>query len=579
MDYKQEYTRWLNNVSEIDKAELQVIQNDEKEIRERFSLPLAFGTAGMRGILGVGTYRMNEYTVRRATLGLALFLISEGRKACDAGVVISYDTRIKSYEFALCTARVLAANGIKVYLFNEVHPVPMCSFAIGYYKASAGVMITASHNPKEYNGYKVYGADGAQLSPENTAKVVSFIDSVDYFNIAEVKNRNFKKEDFEKASSIHPLINIIGPEVDSKYYDAIQALSLTHNLEKYKEQFQVLYTPLHGTGAVPVDTILTRTGIDVYFVGEQRNYDGNFPTVSIPNPESPDALRMATDIAERDNMQLVIGTDPDADRMGVAVPNDEGKFILLNGNQIGALLADYILSRHTELGTMPKNPAIVKTIVTTSLAKKIAQSYGVECIDVLTGFKFIGEKINQWAVNHEHSFLFGYEESYGYLAGTHSKDKDAVVSTMLFSEMAVYLLTKGQTVYQHLQELYKKHGYYAEKSQSTLFSGLDGMKEMADRMNALGQKHITQFAGIPIDHIDNLNTSTRVFADGREEHIDLPKSNVYYYALTSGDWVCARPSGTEPKLKVYVSACGESMEEANLKATTLIDALTAVLME
>lgn len=579
MDYKQEYTRWLNNVSEIDKAELQVIQDDEKEIKERFSLPLAFGTAGMRGILGVGTYRMNEYTVRRATLGLALFLISEGQKACDAGVVISYDTRIKSYEFALCTAKVLAANGIKVYLFNEVHPVPMCSFAIGYYKASAGVMITASHNPKEYNGYKVYGADGAQLSPENTAKVVNFIDSVDYFNIAEVKIRNFKKEDLGKASSIHPLINIIGPEVDSKYYDAIQALSLTHNLEEYKEKFQVLYTPLHGSGAVPVDTILTRTGIDVYIVGEQRDYDGNFPTVSIPNPESPDALRMATDIAKRDNMQLVIGTDPDADRMGVAVPNDEGDFILLNGNQIGALLADYILSRHTELGTMPENPAIVKTIVTTSLAKKIAQSYGVECIDVLTGFKFIGEKINQWAVTHEHSFLFGYEESYGYLAGTHAKDKDAVVSTMLFSEMAVYLLSKGQTVYQHLQELYKKHGYYAEKSQSTLFSGLDGMKEMADRMNALGQKHITQFAGIPIDHIDNLNTSTRVFADGREEHIDLPKSNVYYYALTSGDWVCARPSGTEPKLKVYVSACGKSMEEANLKATTLIDALTAVLME
>ncbi len=579
MDYKKEYNRWLNNVSDIDKAELKVISEDEKEIAERFSLPLAFGTAGMRGILGIGTYRMNTYTVKRATLGLALFLISEGQKACNDGVVISYDTRIKSFEFALCTARVLAENGIKVYLYKEVHPVPMCSFAIGFYKAAAGVMITASHNPKEYNGYKVYGADGAQLSPENTAKVVKYIYELDYFNIKEAKVSSTVKDKIATMSQIHPLINIIGDEVDNAYYDAIQSLSLAPALETYRDKFSVMYTPLHGTGKVPVDQILKRINVDHYFVAEQSDYDGNFPTVTMPNPENPDALKIAIEIAKRDKMPLVIGTDPDADRMGVAVPNDDGEFVLLNGNQIGALLADYILCRRTELGTMPEKPAIVKTIVTTSLAKKIAATYGAECIDVLTGFKFIGEKINQWAVNHEHSFLFGYEESYGYLAGTHAKDKDAVVSAMLFSEMAIYLLSKGQTVYGHLQELYKKHGYYAEKSQATLFSGLDGMKEMADRMSALGQKKITEFAGIPIDHIDNLNTSIRTFSDGHEEMIDLPKSNVYYYALSSGDWVCARPSGTEPKLKVYVSACGNSMEEANKKASTLIAALTKILME
>lgn len=579
MDYKSEYIRWLNSVNDKDKAELKTIADNEKEIAERFSLPLAFGTAGMRGVLGVGTYRMNEYTVRRATLGLALFLISEGQKACNDGVVISYDTRIKSYDFALCTARVLAENGIKVYLFKEVHPVPMCSFAIGYYKAAAGVMITASHNPKEYNGYKVYGADGAQLSPENTAKVVKFIYDLDYFNIKEAPVHVSAKDKIANYSTIHPLINIIGEEVDNAYYDTIQKLSLAPALEDYRKKFSVLYTPLHGTGLVPVGEILTRTGINHYEVGEQSDYDGNFPTVTMPNPENPDALRMAIGIAKRDKMPLVIGTDPDADRMGVAVPDDKGEFVLLNGNQIGALLADYILCRHTELGTLPENAAIVKTIVTTSLAKKIAESYGAECIDVLTGFKFIGEKINQWAVNHEHTFLFGYEESYGYLAGTHAKDKDAVVSAMLFSEMAVYLASKGQTVYSHLQELYKKHGYYAEKSKATLFPGLDGMQEMSDRMKALGQKKITEFAGIPIDHIDNLNTSIRTFSDGHEEVINLPKSNVYYYALTSGDWVCARPSGTEPKLKVYVSACGKSMDEANEKATTLIAALTKVLME
>lgn len=576
MTYKDEYIRWTKNVDFESLLELNVISDDEKEIAERFSLPLAFGTAGMRGILGIGTYRMNKYTVKRATLGLALFLISEGQKACNDGVVISYDTRIKSFEFALCTARVLAANGIKVYLFNEVHPVPMCSFAIGYYKAAAGVMITASHNPKEYNGYKVYGADGAQLSPENTAKVVNFIDTVDYFNIQEAEVSTVNKEMMTKQ--IHPLINIIGKELDEAYYTAIEALSLAPELKEYRNKFSVLYTPLNGSGREYVSTILDRINIENFLVGDQCDYDGNFPTVKMPNPENPDALKIAIEIAKRDENTLVIGTDPDADRMGVAVRNDKDEFVLLNGNQIGALLADYILLRHTELGTMPQNPAIVKTIVTTSLAKRIAEKYGVECIDVLTGFKFIGEKINQWAVNHEHTFLFGYEESYGYLAGTHAKDKDAVVSAMLFSEMAVYLASKGQTVYEHLQELYKEHGYFAEKSKATLFLGLDGMQEMSDRMKALGEKKITEFAGIAVDHVDNLNTSIRTYSDGRQENIDLPKSNVYYYALSSGDWVCARPSGTEPKLKVYVSACGKSMEEAENKANLLIDELTKILM-
>lgn len=572
MTYNEEYAKWLNSVDEGDKAELESIAGNEKEKAERFSLPLAFGTAGMRGIIGIGSFRMNEYTVRRATLGLAKFIIDEGEEACKKGVVIAYDTRIKSFEFALAAARVLAANKINVYFFENVRPVPFCSFAVGELKTAAGIMITASHNPKEYNGYKVYGPDGAQMSPENTADVVKYIYGLDYFGIEEAAVVTSDRKDIvgKDGFKLNDYIEVIGKTVDEKYYSTISALSLSPEAVKAQcANLRIVYTPIHGTGYIPVTTMLSRMNIPFDLVEEQKSPDGNFPTVKLPNPENPDALALGIKLANEIKADVVIGTDPDADRMGVAVRREDGEFILLNGNQIGAMLADYILRRHTEKGDLPKNAAIVKTIVTTSLAKKIAESYGAECIDVLTGFKFIGEKINKWAVDGERTFMFGYEESYGYLSGTHAKDKDAVVSAMLFAEMVCYYKNVGVSIYQRLQELYAKHGYFVELSEAATFAGLDGMKIMADKMDELGKTEIKEINGEKVVFTDNLNTGVRTYADGRKEKIDLPKSNVYYYSLGS-DWVCARPSGTEPKLKVYVSACGESEEIARNKATALI---------
>lgn len=576
MDFNQEYLRWFNAISAQDKLELSAIQNDEKEKAERFSMPLAFGTAGMRGIIGIGTYRMNVYTVKRATLGLAKFLQDLGANECKKGVVISYDTRIMSYEFALAAARVLSNNKINVYMFENVRPVPFCSFAVGHLKAAAGIMITASHNPKEYNGYKVYGADGAQMSPENTKKVVEYIETCDYFGIEEdditIKERQeIMSLDGEKISDY---ITIIGKSVDEAYYSTISSLMLSKEAVKNQNKsLRIVYTPIHGTGYIPVTTMLTRMGIPYDLVEEQKSPDGNFPTVTLPNPENPDALALGIRLANNIGADVVIGTDPDADRMGVAIRNNDGDFVLLTGNQTGALLADYILRRHTEIGDLPKNAAIVKTIVTTSLAKKIAESYGAACFDVLTGFKFIGEKINTWAVNHEHTFMFGYEESYGYLAGTHAKDKDAIVSATLFAEMVCYYKDIGVSLYNRLQELYKAHGYYVEKSKATTFPGLDGMRIMAEKMDNLGKTKIDKFQDFEVDYTMNLNNSTKSYSDGKVEKVDLPKSNVYYYALKSGDWVCARPSGTEPKLKVYVSCMGKDLAEAENKATILIKAL------
>lgn len=576
MDFNQEYLRWFNAISAQDKLELSAIQNDEKEKAERFSMPLAFGTAGMRGIIGIGTYRMNVYTVKRATLGLAKFLQDLGANECKKGVVISYDTRIMSYEFALAAARVLSKNKINVYMFENVRPVPFCSFAVGHLKAAAGIMITASHNPKEYNGYKVYGADGAQMSPENTKKVVEYIEACDYFGIEEdditIKERQeIMSLDGEKISDY---ITIIGKSVDEAYYSTISSLMLSKEAVKNQNKsLRIVYTPIHGTGYIPVTTMLTRMGIPYDLVEEQKSPDGNFPTVTLPNPENPDALALGIRLANNIGADVVIGTDPDADRMGVAIRNNDGDFVLLTGNQTGALLADYILRRHTEIGDLPKNAAIVKTIVTTSLAKKIAESYGAACFDVLTGFKFIGEKINTWAVNHEHTFMFGFEESYGYLAGTHAKDKDAIVSATLFAEMVCYYKDIGVSLYNRLQELYKAHGYYVEKSKATTFPGLDGMRIMAEKMDNLGKTKIDKFQDFEVDYTMNLNNSTKSYSDGRVEKVDLPKSNVYYYALKSGDWVCARPSGTEPKLKVYVSCMGKDLAEAENKATILIKAL------
>ena len=574
MDYMDSYKHWLDNVTEEQKAELTAIKGDDKELRERFTLPLAFGTAGMRGVLGMGTFRMNEYTVARATQGLADYIKDSGEEAVKRGVVISYDTRRMSYEFAMTAARVLAANGVNAYLFENVHPVPILSFSIGYLHTFSGIMITASHNPKEYNGYKVYGEDGAQLSPEATARVVAFIEKRDYFGVPMAAVSASRENVMGKDNApIAPHITVVGRSVDEAYFERIAALSLSPEaVEKEGKELKIVYTPLHGSGYKPVTEILSRMHIPYNVVPEQAAPDPDFPTVKMPNPEMPDALTLGIKLAEKLGSDVVIGTDPDADRMGVAVRSDKGDFVLLTGNQTGVLLMDYILRRHTEKGTLPANAAVVKTIVTTSLAEKVAEYYGATCYDVLTGFKFIGEKIDLFHRTGAHTFLFGYEESYGYLAGTHAKDKDAVVSTMLFAEMVCYYKSIGVSLYARLQEIYASLGYYAEQTISVYFKGLDGMAMMKEKTRDLRKVNITEIAGYKVVSTVDFLAGERRDISGKKEKIDFPKSDVMKYFLEGGDWVAIRPSGTEPKLKLYVSASSkEGIDGAKSKAAALLD--------
>ncbi|MDE5616790.1 MAG: phospho-sugar mutase, partial [Clostridia bacterium] len=477
--YKESYNEWLINVNDEQKKELVAIADDDKEIRERFTLPLAFGTAGMRGTICMGISNMNEYTVARATKGLSDYINSLGAYEAKRGVIISYDTRRMSFEFALTSARVLGANGIKVYLFEDVRPVPMCSYAVRHLGCIAGIMITASHNPKEYNGYKVYGEDGAQMSPEATAGVVKFIQTTPYFGIKKETVKSENRNDIlgKDGFKLSEHITVIGKSLDDDYYAQISKLSLSEEaVKKVGKDIKIVYSPIHGSGFVPVTTMLAKMGISVSVVEEQKYPDTEFSTVAMPNPEQPDALKMGIELADKLGSDIVIGTDPDCDRMGIAIRDNDGKFVLLNGNQIGAMLMDYILARHKQEGTLPKNSAVVKTIVTTRLADKIARSYGASVFDVLTGFKFIGEKIKEWEESGEYTFMFGYEESYGYLSGTHARDKDAVVASMLFAEMACYYAYKNISLYDKLNDIFAKFGYFVETSKSIAFKGLDGME-------------------------------------------------------------------------------------------------------
>ena len=568
MGYQSSYTQWLTSdeVSAEDKARLASLSEEEK--KEAFYCPLQFGTAGMRGVLDVGTNRMNTFTVRRATKGLAEYIKTLGSEAMQRGVVISYDTRKYSSEFSIEVAKVLAKNGVNAYLFDTVHPVPMCSFAIRHLRAIAGVMITASHNPKIYNGYKVYGEDGAQMSPESTDKVVEFIDKTPYFGIEE-ENVVLTADNIKGLDNVEvaPHITVIGKSVDEAYFDTISKLSLSPEaVQKYGKDVKIVYTPIHGSGYVPVTTILSRMGITVNVVKEQALPDTEFSTVRVPNPEEADTLRLGVELADKIGSDIVIGTDPDADRMGIAVRNDEGKFVLLNGNQIGVLLANYIFLRKSEDGTMPKNGALVKTIVTTELARVLATSYGVTTFDVLTGFKFIGEKIKEWEQNGKYTYLFGFEESYGSLVGTHARDKDAVVASMMFAEMVCYFESKGTSVYDVLQDVYKKFGYYVEKAKSITFGGLDGMQKMADIMNKIRSTSFTEIAGVKVLAQSDFVTRKKTYACGNVEDIDLPKTNAFKIHLENGDWICVRPSGTEPKLKFYVATSKPTQAEATALA-------------
>ena len=556
MEYTERYNEWLAaaELTADERARLRSMTEEEK--KECFWAPLEFGTAGMRGIIDLGVNRMNRFTVGRATKGLADYICSLGGDAKERGVVIARDTRRKSGEFAVLTAKILAANGIRAYLYEDVRPVPMCSFAVRKLGAEARVMITASHNPKAYNGYKVYGADGAQMSPESTDKVVGFIEKTPYFGIKSI-DADFTEDSVKglDGACAAENVTVVGASLDAEYFAAVERLGLSPEaVEEYGGKVKIVYTPVHGTGYMPVTKVLGHMGISVTVVPEQAKPDTEFSTVRVPNPEEADTLALGVKLADEIGSDVVIGTDPDADRMGVAVRDGEGKFVLLNGNQTGALMTEYILRRRKESGTLPVNGAIVKTIVTTELARKIASGYGVATFDVLTGFKYIGEKIKEWEASGEYVYLFGFEESYGSLVGTHARDKDAVAGAMIFAEMICYYDSLGMSLWQVLQDIYARFGFFDERSTSVAFGGVDGMRKMKDIMAKLRAQQFDVIEGTRVEAVSDLSAGVKRYVDGREEGTGLPATNALKIHLAGGDWICARPSGTEPKLKFYAAA-------------------------
>lgn len=562
--YKEIYEKWLSSdaLTETEKKELSEIESDEKEIEYRFGKDLEFGTAGMRGIIGLGTNMMNVHTVRRATQGLADYIKSLGKQAVARGVVISYDTRRFSYEFAYNAAVVLVSNGIKTYLFRDVHPVPMLSFAVREKKTVAGIMITASHNPKEYNGYKVYGADGAQMSVDDTRKLVGFINAVG----DPISEKIIYDEEKNKRIIFTP------GSVDKKYYRTIKKLCLSKKeIKSVGKTIKLVYTPVHGSGYVPVTTILKKLGINATLVPEQVAKDSEFSTVKVPNPEYKETLSLAIKMADFKQADVVFGTDPDCDRLGVAIRNNDGEFTVLSGNQTGALLLDYVLRRLKETGKLDKRGFVVKSFVSTSMAKLIADDYGVTLYDVPVGFKYIGEKIKQYDDTGKGKFLFGFEESCGYLRGTHCRDKDAVVASMLFAEMVCYYTYNNKGVYERLCELYDKYGYVYDYTDCKMYGGLNAMSDMSAVVEKIRETKISELGGVKVNAVRDYLSLKRTDSDGEAESIDCSSCNAVYFELAGGGFVCVRPSGTEPKLKVYYSLPAENKE----KAETLLSAVKA----
>ncbi len=551
---KSLYERWIEKAVDDSSLieELKSIENDEKNIRDRFYRSLEFGTAGLRGEIGAGTNRMNIYTVRVATQGLANYLLNHYD---NASVSISYDSRIKSDLFANEAARVLAANGIKVYLSTELQPTPVVSYAVRYHKSQAGIMVTASHNPAIYNGYKCYGSDGCQMTDTAANEVYSEIQKIDCFD-------DVKLVDFDKALS-EGIIEFISDTFYESYLSEVEKQSIRKGICEGAE-LRVAYTPLNGAGNKLVRKILDRIGVkDVHIVKSQEKPDGNFPTCPYPNPERRDALEEGLKLCYEVKPDLLLATDPDSDRVGIAVPEGNG-YRLLTGNETGIMLTDYILNSRIELGTLPADPVMVKTIVTSVLVDRVAANYGVEVRNVLTGFKYIGEQILRLEEkNQEYRYVFGFEESYGYLAGTYVRDKDAVVASMLICEMAAYYKKKGESLSSILDGLYSKYGYYKNVTESFDFKGESGMETMKTIMDSLRNMKTDTIAGFKIiRHADYLLQFDKNFVTNEEKKIDLPKSNVLSFFLENGNAVIVRPSGTEPKIKIYFTGVGNSDEEA-----------------
>ena len=570
MGYMEEYKLWLSRFAADQEAvaELTSIQGDEKEIEDRFYMDLAFGTGGLRGVLGMGRNRMNIYVIRRATMGLAKYVLSQGMQ--DKGVVVAYDSRNMSDVFAKETALTLAAAGIKAYLFESLRPVPVLSFAVRHLGTAAGVIITASHNPPQYNGYKVYADDGAQIPPETAESMTRFIASIEYGQAQPMD----EKEALEKG-----LLQYVGnKEVDDAYIEMVKGLSLRPELlEKRGGNLNIVYTPLHGSGNVPVRRLLKELGItNVTVVEEQEKPDGRFPTVSVPNPEDPAAFKLAIPLAEKVGATVCFGTDPDCDRLGTVIKDSEGIFRALTGNQIACIMLDHILSTLKEKGKLPANGAVVKSVVSTELARAICDDYGVALYDVLTGFKFIGEKIQQFEETGKHTFLFGFEESFGYLSGTRVRDKDGVNASLLLCEAACACMDRGETLYDALQRLYKKYGYFKETGISVTMPGKDGAARIKGIMADLQKNPPCCLGGKKVLAVRDFNRGVRI-ADGQEEAMDFPKSNVLYFEIEGGNWICIRPSGTEPKIKLYIATRAASLEENDAFNAQMGEAAKALL--
>ena len=564
MDINALYNEWLEKATGDPDltAELESIKGNDDEIMDRFYRSLEFGTAGLRGVIGAGTNRMNIYTVGRATQGLADFL---NKNYENPSVAIGYDSRIKSDYFSKEAASVLAANGIKVYIYDELEPTPCLSFAIRHFKTSSGIILTASHNPAKYNGYKCYNPKGYQMTDEEASETYDFIQKVDYFT-------GIKKTDFDEAVK-NGTIEYIGQEVIDVFLDEVQKQCINPELVK-EADLKVIYTPLNGTGNKPVRAILDRIGIDkVYVVPEQENPDGNFPTCPFPNPEIKQVFELGLEMNKDIKADILLATDPDCDRVGIAVPDKSGELVLMSGNEVGAMLLNYILSQKKEKGILSDSAIAVKSFVSTDLAEVIAKKYNCTFKNLLTGFKYIGELItNLESEGRASDFVMGFEESYGYLAGTHARDKDAVVGSMLICEMAAYYKTKGMNLVDVMNSLYDEFGYYNNDVQSYTFEGAAGMEKMAGIMDTLRANPPKDIAGFAVTAVSDYKTSKTTFTDGGEETIDLPKSNVLAFALEKGNKVIVRPSGTEPKIKAYITAVGDSRAAANDIASKLIAA-------
>ena len=560
MSYLEQYKRWMTCgvLSDAELAELSAIENDPKEIESRFFAQLAFGTAGLRGTMGMGTYRMNVYVVRHATQAFAEVILEEGAEAAERGIAIAYDCRNGGTEFAREAACVMAANGIKVRLFDSLRPTPELSFAVRHYGCIAGINVTASHNPKEYNGYKVYWSDGAQLPPKHASEIAEKMVKNDVFD-------SVKTMDYDEAIA-NGLITIIGEETDEAFLANVMAqVNDPETIAKVADDFKMVFTPFHGTGYKLIPEALTRLGIkNLYCEPQQMVISGDFPTVASPNPENPEGFYLAVELAKEKGADFIIGSDPDADRVGIMVKNDKGDYVVISGNQTGVLVLDYLIGAKKRAGTLPENPVALKTIVTTEMARKVAEVNGLKCYSTFTGFKFISEKKNALEATGEGNVIFSYEESYGYMFGDYVRDKDAVTAALIMTEMAAWYYSQGKTLYDALMELYEKYGWYGERTLNLVMPGLDGLSRMKALMIDLRENTPAEIGTSKVVAVCDYLDGTRKTASGTET-MELSGSNVLSFELEDGTTILVRPSGTEPKVKVYILAKGESKADCDAK--------------